>query len=124
MARIFPKKSLPGFIPSRPEPSAQDTPPLLIRRNRLARRTVDAPPRRPDGAPRGLSESASARVAKARRPLPKPIQRVVLRIVAGGEILGVGDKEIGLFLREGQEIFTLDAEGMIDEAVEVDLSES
>ena len=42
--------------------------------------------------------------------------------VAGGEVLGVVDEEFGLFLHEGQEIFTLNAEGMIDEAVEVGLA--
>jgi hypothetical protein len=29
----------------------------------------------------------------------------------------VGDEEFGFFLGEGQEVFTLDAEGMIDKAV-------
>src|SRR5713101_7701215 len=35
------------------------------------------------------------------------------------EVFGVGDEEFGFFLCEGQEIFTLDAESMIDEAIEV-----
>jgi hypothetical protein len=37
----------------------------------------------------------------------------------GSEVLGMGDEEFGFFLREGQEIFALDAEGMIDEAIKV-----
>jgi hypothetical protein len=41
--------------------------------------------------------------------------------VPGGEVLGVGDEKFGLFFHEGEEVFTLDAEGMIDEAVEVGL---
>jgi hypothetical protein len=42
-------------------------------------------------------------------------------VVADGEVFGVCDKEFGFFLREGQEIFALEAEAMIDEAVEVGL---
>ena len=42
VARIFPQKTLPQPAPSRLEPSAQGAPPLLSRRNRPARRTVDA----------------------------------------------------------------------------------
>ena len=39
----------------------------------------------------------------------------------GGEVLGVVDEEFGFFFGEGQEVFALDAEGMIDEAIEVGL---
>jgi hypothetical protein len=41
--------------------------------------------------------------------------------LAGGDVFGVCDEKFGFFLREGQEIFALDAEDMIDEAVEVGL---
>ena len=44
----FSPKTLPEFVPSRPEPSAQDAPPWLIRRNRPARRTADARRRHSD----------------------------------------------------------------------------
>jgi hypothetical protein len=37
----------------------------------------------------------------------------------GGEVFGMGDEAFGFLLHEGQEIFTLDAERMIDEAIEV-----
>jgi len=37
----------------------------------------------------------------------------------GGEGFGVADEKVGFFFREGQEVFALDAENMIDEAVEV-----
>jgi len=37
----------------------------------------------------------------------------------GGEVFGVCNEEFGFFLGEVQEIFALDAEGMIDEAIEV-----
>jgi hypothetical protein len=39
--------------------------------------------------------------------------------VAGGEVFGVPDEEFGFVFGEGQEVFALDAESMIDEAVEV-----
>jgi hypothetical protein len=49
------------------------------------------------------------------------LQVDVRGVVAGGKVFGVGDQEFGFFLREGEEIFAFDAEGMIDEAIEVDL---
>jgi len=42
----FLQKALPLPAPSRPEPTARDAPPWLIRRNRPARRTADARGRR------------------------------------------------------------------------------
>jgi hypothetical protein len=39
----------------------------------------------------------------------------------GGEGLGVADEAFGFFLGEGQDVLALDAENMIDEAVEVGL---
>src|SRR5262249_53278981 len=41
--------------------------------------------------------------------------------VAGGEVSGVADETFGFALREGREVFTLDAEGVVDEAVKVNL---
>jgi hypothetical protein len=39
--------------------------------------------------------------------------------VAAGEVFGVCEEQFGFVLGEGQEVFALDTEGMIDEAVEV-----
>jgi hypothetical protein len=39
--------------------------------------------------------------------------------VLGGEALGACDEQFGLFGREGEEVFALDAEGVVHEAVEV-----
>jgi hypothetical protein len=43
----------------------------------------------------------------------------VRSVVPGSEILGVCDEEFGFFLCEGQEIFALDAEAVVNEAIEV-----
>jgi hypothetical protein len=40
-------------------------------------------------------------------------------VVPGCEILGVCDEEIGFFLCEGQEVLALDAEAVVNEAIEV-----
>ena len=63
----FAQKTLPGFAPWRPEQSAQVAPPLLIRRNRSARRTVDTRRRHfrplhqsPRTSPRGFSQPQAA----------------------------------------------------------------
>jgi hypothetical protein len=37
----------------------------------------------------------------------------------GGEVFGMSNEEFGFFFQEREEIFTLDAEGMIDEAIKV-----
>jgi len=50
-----------------------------------------------------------------------PLEVLVRGAVLGGEVFGVANDECGFFLREDQEIFTLDAEGMINKAVKVGL---
>jgi hypothetical protein len=48
-----------------------------------------------------------------------PLQVAVRSTFLSGEVFGVGDESIGFVLYEGEEIFTLDAERMIDEAIKV-----
>jgi hypothetical protein len=46
-------------------------------------------------------------------------RRNVRGVVLLGEGFGVGDEGIGLLFEEGEEVLALDAEGMIDKAIEV-----
>src|SRR5262249_55588525 len=48
VATIFTQQAPPQSVPSRPESTAQDGPPLLLRRNRPGQRTSDARGRRSD----------------------------------------------------------------------------
>jgi hypothetical protein len=51
-----------------------------------------------------------------------PLEVEVGGAVLGGEVLGAGDEKFGFFCRKGEEVFAFDAEGMINEAVEVGFS--
>ena len=71
VATISPQKAPPLPAPSRPEPTAQDASPLLIPRNRPARRTSDARRRRSDrfvrrGEPHPEAHASRSRPIRSR----------------------------------------------------------